>query len=59
MLGGHHASRGNDRAGSAQVANAIFGRVTRADPDGPIQRIISLGLFTGLTQDFETQPSWA
>lgn len=46
-------------AGSAQVANAIFGRVTRADPDGPIQRIISLGLFTGLTQDFEPQPSWA
>jgi len=46
-------------AGSAQVANAIFGRVTRADPDGPIQRIISLGLFTGLTQDFEPQPSRA
>lgn len=32
---------------------------TRADPDGPIQRIISLGLFTGLTQDFEPQPSRA
>ena len=40
--------------GCAQVANALFGRVTQAGFDEPIKRIIPLRHFAGLTQIFET-----